>query len=235
MTRFAGLDGCKGGWVGVALNRGRFDGAAVAASAAAVVEALGGTELDVIGIDIPIGLPALEASSYRECDLAARTVLRGRASSVFFAPPLEIVSAGTYAEANRRARSRWGKGISAQAYYLGEKILEVRGTLADDGALESLADRVSEVHPELSFAAMSGGDGDAEPLALNKRSYGGVLARQGLLDREGIALSIDTADPVSKVQVDDVLDAAAAAWSAARIAADEHVTLGPRGGPTIRF
>ncbi len=72
---------------------------------------------------------------------------------------------------------------------------------------------------------MNGGDGEAEPLALNKRSYGGVGKRRELLGRSGIDLDIDDGDPVSRVQVDDVLDAGAAAWSAHRIAVNQGVPL----------
>jgi predicted RNase H-like nuclease len=80
--------------------------------------------------------------------------------------------------------------------------------------------RLYEVHPEVSFRAMN----DGEPLAHRKKSAGGALERLRLLQRHGIHLP-RLSQAVATVPLDDVLDAAAAAWSALRIARGEARTL----------
>ena len=69
----------------------------------------------------------------------------------------------------------------------------------------------AEVHPEVSFRAMNG----SRPLNYRKRLAAGALKRADLLRKEGIDLA-ESADTAS-APLDDVLDAAAAAWSADRI------------------
>jgi predicted RNase H-like nuclease len=98
-----------------------------------------------------------------------------------------------------------GLGLSAQAHALGPRILHVT-------ALASSDPRLYEVHPEVSFRAMNG----ASPLRYRKKSAGGVFERLELLRRHGIELG-DLGEAAT-CPIDDVLDAAAAAWSAHRIA-----------------
>jgi predicted RNase H-like nuclease len=69
-----------------------------------------------------------------------------------------------------------------------------------------------EVHPEVSFAAMNG-----QPLKHSKISWTGHITRRALLTEHGIELP-DQLGKAGKASLDDVLDAAAAAWSAHRIA-----------------
>jgi predicted RNase H-like nuclease len=57
---------------------------------------------------------------------------------------------------------------------------------------------------------------DGRALRCRKKSAGGALERIALLRRDGI--DIDRLDAAARVPLDDVLDAAAAAWSAHRIA-----------------
>jgi predicted RNase H-like nuclease len=66
---------------------------------------------------------------------------------------------------------------------------------------------------------MNGG----RPLRHRKKSTGGVLERLGLLGRHGIELT--QLGGSASAPVDDVLDAAAAAWSAYRIATGTARTL----------
>ena len=76
-----------------------------------------------------------------------------------------------------------------------------------------------EVHPEVSFAAMNG-----QPLEHSKISWAGCIARRELLAEHGIHLPDQLGD-AGKARLDDVLDAAAAAWSAHRIATVESPAL----------
>jgi predicted RNase H-like nuclease len=76
--------------------------------------------------------------------------------------------------------------------------------------------RLYEVHPELSFAAMAGA-----PLKDTKHALAGLAIRRRLLAGEGIALPPEATGAAEG----DLLDAAAVAWSARRIAADKATVL----------
>lgn len=150
----------------------------------------------VVAIDVPIGFGP------RTADAAARAFLSGAASTVFTTPTREVLE----------SQFRAGLGVSAQAHALGPRILHVTRVARTDA-------RFREVHPEVSFRAMNGG----HPLRNRKRSAGGALERVELLRREGIRL--DRLGPGGAVPLDDVLDAAAAAWTAQRIARGTAETL----------
>ena len=74
------------------------------------------------------------------------------------------------------------------------------------------------MHPELSFAALNGGT----VVAAGKKTWNGQMTRRALLARTGIRLPDELAG-AGVVPADDILDAAAVAWSAARIAAGAAV------------
>jgi predicted RNase H-like nuclease len=153
-------------------------------------------DAEVIAIDVPIGFGP------RTADAAARAFLSGTASTVFTTPARELLESA-YGP---------GLGVSAQAHALGPRILHAT-RLAETDA------RFREVHPEVSFRAMN----DRRPLRHRKKSAGGALERIELLRREGIRL--DQLGAGGAVPLDDVLDAAAAAWSAQRVARGTAETL----------
>ena len=200
MTHVAGADVTKGQWVVVVLRDGRFAHATVTKNLADFLEET--QDLEVLAVDIPIGLP--EGKEYRQCDLAAKTFLKPRSSSVFFTPPRLVIEKPTYAEANRLSKCEFDRGISAQAYALRTKILEVDPIAAGN-------DRVIEVHPEVCFRAMKG-----EPLDYSKHSWNGQAERRRLIAGVGIDLP-DHLPDAGKAPPDDLLDAAAAAWTAWRV------------------
>jgi predicted RNase H-like nuclease len=84
----------------------------------------------------------------------------------------------------------------------------------------SLCDRLFEVHPEISFAELNGGP----PVGAGKKTWNGQMARRALLAGEDIRLPDDLAG-AGVVPADDILDAAAAAWSARRIASGEASSM----------
>lgn len=197
-----GVDAARGGWIAVVFEDGLFADALLERRFPALLERC--PEAAVVGVDVPIGLP--ELGSRRRADLVARAVVGPRRSSVFFTPPRVALEAATYGEARALA-----PGISAQGWALKASILDV----------DRVRDpRVREVHPEVSFAVLSG-----EPLAFAKRTWNGQRERLRLLAGAGIALP-DQLD-AGLVRADDVVDAAVAAWTATRIARGEHVIFPP--------
>lgn len=199
-----GVDACRAGWVAIAWS-GDSIRAYVDADIGAIV-ALATTDgpIDAVGIDIPIGLAD---SSLRQADLLARKAAGARWASVFVTPVRPALLIPDHAEASELNRGLTGSGISRQAYNLREKILQV------DEWLPSARPPVVEVHPELSFAELAG-----TPLADSKATWSGAVRRRQLLAGAGIDVSGDLALAGYQVGVDDVLDAAAVAWSAARVA-----------------
>jgi predicted RNase H-like nuclease len=201
MTVVAGLDACRSGWIAVVLEDGRFAEALVAATFAAAIHRL--DRAAAIGVDIPIGLP-MDNALPRPADGACRRFVGPRRGSVFPTPPRRALLAPTYAEARTILPS-----LSAQSYALRRKILEVD---------EALSDHVFEVHPEASFTAMAGA-----PMRHPKRTWNGLMERRALLAAAGIEIPGDL--PGCDAGADDVLDAAAVAWTAARKARGAARTL----------
>src|SRR5262245_12308658 len=203
--RVLGVDGCKGGWVAVALEDGHF---AESFFVPHLVE-LRTDDAAVIGVDIPLGDTT---PGRRGAESAARRALKPRGSCVFTPPPLACADAPTYEEANKVARDLTGKGISKQAWNLLPKMVEASSVWGADS-------RVHEVHPECCFLAMQG-----TPVLDKKKSWNGMIARLGLLRAEGIDLTAGN-HSIANAKHDDVIDAAAAAWTAHRIATQVAATF----------
>jgi predicted RNase H-like nuclease len=200
-----GVDACPAGWVGVA-RAGRCVRVVVHAEIGDLVSmAAADGPLAAIAIDIPIGLAD---RGTRQADLLARKAAGRRWASVFVTPVRAALHADTYAEALAVSRELTGRGISSQSFRLRDKILQV------DRWRDAAPCAVVEAHPELSFAMMA-----AAPLADSKSTWAGVYRRQQLLAAHGIDLDDDLGLSGLRVGVDDVLDAAAVAWTATRVAA----------------
>ena len=202
-----GVDACAGGWVAVTLALSA-SSASRPVTAIQVAPTLDGLSLTgVVGIDMPLGLLA---DGWRDADALARRALGRRGVTVFAIPPRPVWQQPIYAEANRACRELTGKGLSAQTWGLRGKLLE-----ADAYRRKSPA-RLYEVHPELAFAALAGA-----PLQDSKHTTAGLALRRELLHRAGLTLP----PRVTGAPENDLLDAAAVAWSARRIAAGDAVTL----------
>ena len=126
--------------------------------------------------------------------------------------------------ANRRS-SAARLGISIECFGLFPRLREVDEALS---AAPALAERVTEIHPELSFRALAGG---AAGLVEPKRSPRGLARRAALLRPVFLRVSRTLRTRMSRVAADDVLDAHAVAWSAARVARDTAVCLPARPAP----
>ena len=146
-----GVDGCPGGWVGAVLVPGAPRPRVVVAPTIELLVETVRADLDVqvVGIDIPIGLPD---STIRQADVLARRALPGRASSVFTTLTRSAYLATDRAAADAVNRGLSGQGVGAQAFALRAKILEVDAWLRSRPTVD-----VVEVHPEVSFTTMTGG------------------------------------------------------------------------------
>lgn len=211
-----GVDGCKRGWIAIALDdAGRTRGHFVE-HLDNVDEVIAGVH--AVAIDIPIGLPS---TGRRQADDAARDFLGPRRNSVFYAPVREAITAATHAEASAISRRITGHGISQQSFALAPKIVEAERWAA------STTVPVWEVHPEVSFAVMLG-----HPAEHPKSTWSGLGERLDALRDAGIILD-DIGSAGAMAGADDVLDAAVAAWSAARLYRGDGISLPdpPRTAP----
>ncbi|MFI0819462.1 DUF429 domain-containing protein [Streptomyces sp. NPDC021098] len=207
--RVVGVDACRSGWVAVILRGGAFDSAETAGGLSDLLARVG--DADVVTVDMPLGL--LESGRRRAEELAAERLGPHR-SRVFPVPPRSVWEQPDYDTANARCRELTGAGLSRQSWGLAAKLLEANACRDGGGH------RLHEVHPEISFAAMR----DDTPVAWSKKGWNGQAVRRRLLEAQGIVLP-DDLGPAGRVPSDDVLDAAAAAWSAHRIALDTAKSL----------
>ena len=203
-----GVDGCKAGWIGV-----MFDGESAwgqfGSSISQLAECAG--TVDVVAVDIPIGLPSV---GRRKADDLARQAIGPRRSSVFTTPVRAALSSPTHAEASEINRKLAGEGVSAQAFALRGRIFEV------DDWVRTSNYRAIEIHPEVSFALLAGGH-----VLSRKSSWAGAKERERLLRDADIRLGDTIGAAGHQAAVDDVLDAAVAAWSAWRYLHAQAVSL----------
>ncbi len=198
--RTKGLDGFSRGWVAVTLDGDE----RTISFHSNVDDALSGP-FDRAGIDIPIGMTE---DGERACDQLAREKLLPHASRVFTGARRWLWQEFSDPDkANREARRRGQKRVSRQLWHLGRKIMEVDAFVRAHPSID-----VCEVHPELVFLRLNGG----EPLPPKKSEEGDGLRRR-LLKRQGIHDIdpwLDGARIGTGARRDDVLDACAVAIAA---------------------
>ncbi|MFH5182325.1 DUF429 domain-containing protein [Paenibacillus sp. TAB 01] len=211
--KFVGVDGCRGGWIAVALETDGSWAAEIYPKLLSVWER--NRDAALFLVDMPIGLASGSHGGKRRCDGEARQRLKPfRASSIFSAPIREALAAGSYAEANALSRQLTGAGLSKQAWNLAPKIRE-----ADALArllLEGSGSPLFESHPELCLAELFGG-----PMRHNKKTPQGFDERLSHISRlfpeapEVVACAMERFRRKDAAR-DDIVDAlvlAAAAWS----------------------
>lgn len=202
-----GVDSCREGWVSVTWN---LDDNTLAPRVHRSFAQLLAFHQDAaaIGVDIPIGL---NEGTPRRCDIAARKVLGPRKTSVFPAPDPRLLFELGWREADSWSRALNGKGLSQQTFGILRKTAEVNWAMQGENQ-----DRVFEVHPEVSFWALSG------RLAMTYRKTWpeGYAERRALLETEfGIPLwEREDVRKIVPAAPDDLLDATVAAWTARRVA-----------------
>ena len=99
MTRVLGVDGCQRGWVVITLLDGAFAEAHLVAEFSELVD----DPASIIGVDIPLG----SVGGRRRADREARARLGPRASSVFPAPPRDVLDERDHPAANAACRRRY--------------------------------------------------------------------------------------------------------------------------------
>jgi predicted RNase H-like nuclease len=138
---YIGIDGIKGGWVGVYIDE---------------TQALGfekSQRLDDLivepyiraMIDIPIGLPD---KGYRRCDIEAKGLVGSR---VFLGARWDVWSFETYKLANDYYWNNQEPGISIQLWSIREKLREANTVITPERQKQVL-----ETHPELIFWRLGG-------------------------------------------------------------------------------
>ena len=213
--RALGIDGAgKLGWIGVVVDDDGFRSAHLEVDLAALVDQAErvGPPLDAIGVDIPVGLVN---GPRRSADVAARHFVGpARRASVFSAPPRCVIDAEDYSAANALLVERGLPQLSKQAFFLLPGIRQAAALAARRELLE--------VFPEATFRHLAGHD-----LAWYKKTWAGSTHRRDLLAGAAPPVTVPwDLGPVGAAPTDDVLDAAAAAWSALRHAHGRAVPLG---------
>ena len=208
---FAGIDGCRAGWVVVLAHPITSN-----AQEHQVTICTGFDEVlallppsTVSAVDIPIGLLTERQPGGRDCDRCARRLLGRRTSSVFTPPTRPLLNATHYAQVR-------GHGLSIQAFNILPKIREVDRVMSP-----MLQQRVYEAHPELAFQALAG-----RPVQDRKKTVAGREERLRALENipsplfHGIRTAfghILRAYKRTDVAPDDILDAYVLVWTALRI------------------
>lgn len=227
----AGLDGCPSGWVGVLvdLNGIQPPRQRLFASLQDVLEA---PEVPhVITVDMPIGFEdAPSGKGGRACERAARAILGARRSSVFASPLRSALYEPDYQAAMAANRAAGGPGLSKQSYMLFRKMREIDQLMSP--VLEGC---VHEVHPEVSFTAISG-----SPMQHNKKTPEGRAERLAVLTAHGLPAELFEPHPYRRKDAvpDDLVDAGVCALSAVRLARGEAISLPedpPRDGKGLRM
>jgi predicted RNase H-like nuclease len=209
---FAGVDGCRAGWLCVFVDSARCCSAFIAPGIAQLAERL--PTNCAIGIDMPIGLPAQDA---RRAESAAREILGRRRSSVFAVPmraAIEVARPDLASAANEIVHAR-GCKLSAQTLAIWPKIREVDAYLRSH---RHELGRIFEVHPEVSFCLWNGGQSMADP----KKTRTGRITRQALIEARWPDFLRDARSALPRRgqrnwALDDLHDAFAALWTAERI------------------
>ena len=105
-------------------------------------------------------------------------------------------------------RDKTGRGLSQQAFGIIPKIKQV-----DDAITPECQHWAFEVHPEVCFWALN----NCRPMTQNKKTKDGAAERIAVLRPIFPEIEQQLANRPHRVGADDLLDAAAAAWTALRL------------------
>lgn len=215
-----GVDGCRGGWLAVRLNRDQSWKIDIFRDFAELWRHH--QDAALILVDIPIGLP--DNANDRTCDRAARAVLGPRRASVFPVPCRAAVYAPDYDAAIKINEKITGKSIFRATWNLIPRMRQVDEILQAHPQAKGVT---REAHPEVLFWGLNQG----RPMACRKKDAPGEAERLEVLQnvypraervfrQAGEILRGRPASP------DDLLDALAAAVTAL-VGKDRLATLPP--------
>ena len=214
------MDGCRAGWIAIALDERGAHSHLVASSIAEVARR---HPAGLLLVDIPIGLRDAEPDE-RRCDLEARALLGPRGSSVFPAPCRAAIGLSTYREASAENHRRTGRHLSKQSFSIAPRILDVEQYLRRSWASGPV---IREMHPEVCFWGLT-----ARPMRHAKRTAEGAAERIAVLARHlpaaaAIVDEVTAAHRKSALRPDDVIDALVGAVTA-RLGVERLRTLPAR-------
>lgn len=205
----AGVDGCPGGWIAAFVQPG--GAACEIAVFPRFADVVVARKLAVIAVDMPIGLPERTGPGGRAAENAVRPLLGARQSSVFSVPARAAIDATDYRMACEMAlaTSDPPRKVSKQLFNIAPKIREVDAVLRAD---TQLAARTYEVHPELAFWRLNGGQPLTEPKKVKSRCYEpGLALRRRLLIAADLPAAVVNGKAPKGAGPDDLLDALACA------------------------
>ncbi|MFZ0772326.1 MAG: DUF429 domain-containing protein [Candidatus Sulfotelmatobacter sp.] len=193
----AGVDGCKDKWVSVVdLGNGHTE----LRDPCPFIELYEDRSLDLIVIDIPIGLPE---KGCRHADWEAKQFLKHRHVCVFPAPTRLILDCPSRDEACERCIEVGDKRVNVFQWAIRPKVKNIDLVLRQHGSVQ---ERIREGHPEVTFALMN----QNTPMLSKKK-------RPGLDDRIKLLAHYFSDIPTNTSHLEDVLDAYALLWTARRI------------------
>ena len=197
---FVGVNGCKRGWLAVALQRDAAWTHLAARDFAEIGRRYGDA---LILVDVPIGLRDA-GTAERLCDIEARKVLGPRASSVFPALCRSALSQQTYEAASAENQRKTGRKLSTQSWAIVPRIADVERYMAEHSATGPI---VREIHPEVCFWGLAG-----RPMTHAKHTDEGLAERVQVLkthfhDTDLLLRDLTDRYPSTVLSPDDVLDA----------------------------
>ncbi|WP_430514120.1 DUF429 domain-containing protein [Pannonibacter phragmitetus] len=213
----AGVDGCPAGWIAVVLEEALQAPPQVLVTPRFADLLVHLPWLDVLAVDMPIGLPDRIGPEGRGPERHVRPLLGTRQSSVFSVPSRAAVYCEDYREACRIAQetSEPPRKVSKQAFHLFPKIRELDKALAGERQ-----ERVFEVHPEVAFWRLNGGAPMSLPKKIKSRiNPDGMDERRACLAAHGLSPAFLSQKPPRGAGADDLLDACVNAIMALHILA----------------
>ena len=214
MKNILGIDGSKSGWVGVKQNL-KHEGSSKVLFNNKLIDFLS-PDIELIIIDMPVGLDNNIQQGGRLVDKEARKKLLKRKSSIFNAPIRDVLKAKSYNEANSISKSK-GLGISKQSWNLVPKINEL-----DQIMQIKIRPQIYESHPELCFQTMN-----EDELRFSKKENLGIKERKKILIKNGFDRKFlnKNLKKNKNYHPDDFLDACALSWTAKRVINQQNLNL----------
>ena len=219
MKYVAGIDGSHAGWISVIRQIDKENYYKLVFSKDLSV--LCNDRINLVLIDMPVGLDKKIVTGGRIVDKLARKKLIKRKSSIFNAPSRLTLKAKNYQEANK-INKKQGLGLSKQSWNLIPKIKELEILMQQNNR-----PLIFESHPEISFQEMNN-----KELNYSKKERLGIEERKKILESNGFEIEFLNKHLQEKnrnFKHDDFLDACAISWSALRVSKNKNKNIPEKG------